>query len=222
MTLPAETVTVNLDVKTLKGQYTYSLTNNYTDLSFNPWSEDLQPSETFLRVVREIQIEPNSYYIETIMNQSLVNNFATNCHQPKTTVIEHNMPQDDETNKQRQSPCSSNWSDYLHVVDDTDNESMDQTEPPTDPNQPTTSTGTQVTQDTHADANTVVRLPQSVPQALTIQNQKGKSKHNITEAMPNSSSWQCKSTLGTNAFPSKNKTTICDFDIGKTPETNTG
>ena len=58
------------------------------------------------------------------------------------TVIEQNMPQEDKTNKQRQSPCSSNWSDYLHVADNTDNESMDQTEPLTDPNQPTTSTGT--------------------------------------------------------------------------------
>ena len=84
----------------------------------------------------------------------------------------------------RQSLCSSNWSDYLHVADDSENESMDQTEPTTDPNQPTTSTGTQVPQDTHVDANTVVRLPQSVPQALTIQKQKGKSKHNTTEPMP--------------------------------------
>ena len=80
LTLPADTVTVNLDVKMLKGQCTYSLTNNYTDLSFNPWSKDLQPSETFLRIVRETQIEPNSYYLETVMNQSLVNNFAANCH----------------------------------------------------------------------------------------------------------------------------------------------
>ena len=45
LTLPADMVTVNFDVKTLKGQYTYSLNNNYTDLSFNPWSEDLQPPE---------------------------------------------------------------------------------------------------------------------------------------------------------------------------------
>ena len=35
LTLPADSVAVNMDVKTLKGQYTYSLTNNYTDLSFN-------------------------------------------------------------------------------------------------------------------------------------------------------------------------------------------
>ena len=80
LTLPADTVTVNLDVKMLKGQYMYSLNNNYTDLSFNQWSEDLQPSETFLRIVMETQIEPNPYYLEIIINQSLVNNFAAYCH----------------------------------------------------------------------------------------------------------------------------------------------
>ena len=99
------------------------------------------------------------------------------------TTIKQNPLQEDETNRQRQSPCPSNWSDYLHVEDDTDNKSTHQADPPTDPNQPTTSTGTQVPQDLHTDANAVVRLPQSVPQALTMQNGKGKGKHNITEAM---------------------------------------
>ena len=36
LTLPADSMTVNVDIKTLEGQYKYSLTNNYTDLSFNP------------------------------------------------------------------------------------------------------------------------------------------------------------------------------------------
>ena len=58
------------------------------------------------------------------------------------TAIEQNAPQDDETNRQRQSPCPSNWSDYLHVRDDTDNKSTDQAEPLIDPYQPITSTGT--------------------------------------------------------------------------------
>ena len=80
LTLPADTVTISVEVKSLKGQYKYSQKNNYTDLSFNPWSEDPQPPETFMRIVREMQIEPNSYYIETIMNQNLCNNFAANCH----------------------------------------------------------------------------------------------------------------------------------------------
>ena len=65
---------VHLDIKTLKGQYTYSLNNNYTDLSFTPWSEGHEPSESFQNIVRETEIEPNSYYLETVMRQSLVNN----------------------------------------------------------------------------------------------------------------------------------------------------
>ena len=180
--LPADSVTVNVDDKTLKGQYMYSLTNNYTGLSFNPWSEDHEPSETILIIFRETQIEPNSYYLETVMNQSLVNNFAINCTGPKVTTIEQDTPIEDETN--RQGPCLSNWSDYLHIEDDMDNESPDQTEPPTDPNQPTTSTGTCVPQDYPNDVNAILRLPQSVPKALTIQKEKGKGKCNITETMP--------------------------------------
>ena len=34
LTLPADSITVNIDVKMLKGQNTYSLNNNYTDLSY--------------------------------------------------------------------------------------------------------------------------------------------------------------------------------------------
>ena len=88
LTLEADLVMVDIDVKTLKGQYTYSLNNNYTDLSFTPWSEDHEPSESFQKIVREMQIEPNSYYLETIMRQSLVNNFATNCNHPKVNTVE--------------------------------------------------------------------------------------------------------------------------------------
>ena len=80
LTLLADSVMVDIDVKTLKGEYTYSLNNNYTDLSFTPWSEDHEPSESFQKIVRETQIEPNSYYLETLMWQSLVNNFAMNCN----------------------------------------------------------------------------------------------------------------------------------------------
>ena len=132
------------------------------------------PSETFMRIVRETQIEPNRYYLETIMNQSLCYNFATNCHRPKVTVVKQPTPQEDDNNRQTQSPCPSNWSDYLHVADDTDDKNTEQTEQPT--NQPTTSTGTRVPQDTQVDANTIVRLPRTVPQALTKHKQKGKSK----------------------------------------------
>ena len=82
------------------------------------------------------------------------------------TVIKQNTPQDNETNRQRQSPCSSNWSDYLHVEDNDDNESTDQREPQTDPNQHTTSLGTWIPQDLCTDANAIVRLPRSVPPSI--------------------------------------------------------
>ena len=70
LNLPTNTVTINLVVKMLKGQYTFCQNNNHNEMSFNPWSEDLHPTETFMRIVRETQIEPNRYYLETIMNQS--------------------------------------------------------------------------------------------------------------------------------------------------------
>ena len=140
LNLPANTVTINLVVKMLKGQYTFCQNNNHNEMSFNPWSEDLHPTETFMRIVRETQIEPNRYYLETIMNQSLYDNFVTNSHRPKVTVVKQQTPQEDDNNRQTQSPCPSNWSDYLHVADDIDDENTEQTEQPTD--QPTTLNGT--------------------------------------------------------------------------------
>ena len=147
-------------------------------------TEDHEPSGTFLKIVREMQIERNSYYLEMVMNQSLVNNCAINCNKPKVNTIEQDTPLENGPN--RQSLCPSNCSDYLHVEDDTDSESSDETEPPTkvDPNQPTTSTGICISQDLPADSNAILRLPQSVPKALTIQKGKSKGKQNITEAMP--------------------------------------
>ena len=153
LTLPADMVTVNLDVKTLKGEYMYYLNNNYTDLSFNMQSEDHEPSEMFMRIVREMQIEPNSYYLETLMNQILVNNFALNCNRPRVTTVEQNAPQEGKTNRQSQSPCPSNWSDYLHVENDTDDENSNQAEPLTVNSQPSTSTGTCIPQDLNTDIN---------------------------------------------------------------------
>ena len=41
-TLPVDSVTVNIDIKMLNGQYTYLLNNNYTDVIYSmewrPWT----------------------------------------------------------------------------------------------------------------------------------------------------------------------------------------
>ena len=103
-------------------------------------------------------------------------NFAANSYTPKVTVIEQQTPQEgNDKNRQTQSPCPSNWNNYLHVEDNTsDDKNPKQTEQPLD--QPTTSTGTTVPHDILADANTTVRLPQTVPQALKRQKQNDKQK----------------------------------------------
>ena len=75
LNLPADTVTVQIVVKTLKGQYGVCQNNN-KEMTFNPWSEDLQPMESFMRVVREMQIRPDRYYLETCMCQTLGKNYG--------------------------------------------------------------------------------------------------------------------------------------------------
>ena len=72
LNLPANTVTVQVVVKTLKGQYGYCQNNNHGETTFNPWSEDLQPTESFMKLVRETQIKPDRYYLEMAMHQTLV------------------------------------------------------------------------------------------------------------------------------------------------------
>ena len=52
--------------------------------------------------------------------------------------------------------------------------SKEQTEQPTE--QATTLTGTRVPQDVLMDTSTTLRLPQTIPQVLRIQNQNGKAK----------------------------------------------
>ena len=170
------------------------------------------------KIVREMQIEPNSYYLETLMRQCLVNNFATNCKQPKVNTVENTPP---EAEPSRQSPCPSSWSDYLHVENDTDDKSAEQTEPPTDvdPDQPTTSRGMHVPKDLCADSNAILRLPKSVPKALTIG--KGKGKCNINDTMP-IVVYGNATNSGNKCHHLQSQTSICDLGIGKTPKTNTG
>ena len=95
------------------------------------------------------------------MRQSLGNNFATNCNCLKVNTIEQDTQQD--VGPSRQSPCPSNWSDHLHVENDTNNEGQDQTEPPTEanPDQSTTSGSICVPQDPHADITAILRLPKT-------------------------------------------------------------
>ena len=173
LNLPADTVTVQIVVKTLKGQYGYCQNNNHRETTFNPWSEDLQPTKSFMRLVREMQITPDRYYLETCMHQTLGKNYGYSNYMPTVWIYGQLPPRDNnDKNLQIQSPCPSNWSDDLRVIDNNKDESKEQMEQPA--NQIVTLTGTRVPQDVLAHASTTLRLPQTVPQALKIQEQNNK------------------------------------------------
>ena len=176
LNLPANMVTVQVVVKTLKGQYAYCQNNNHRESTFNPWSEDLQPTESFMKVVRETKIKPDRYYLEMVMHQTLGENYGFSNYMPSVWVYGQLPPQDNNVkNLQIQSPCPSNWSDDLQVVDDNKDEKMDQTDQLTI-QPPTTLTGTRVPQDILMDTSTTLRLLQTMPQVLRIQKQTGKTK----------------------------------------------
>ena len=94
LNLPADTVTVQIVVKTLKGQYGVCQNNNHRETTFNPWSEDLQPMESFMRVVREMPIRPDRYYLETCMHQTLGKNYGYGDHMPNVCFYGHLPPRD--------------------------------------------------------------------------------------------------------------------------------
>ena len=56
LTLPADSVMVDIDVKTLKGQYTYSLNNNYTDLSFTHGVKIMNPLNYFRKLLGKCRL----------------------------------------------------------------------------------------------------------------------------------------------------------------------
>ena len=89
---------------------------------------------------------------------------------PNVWIYGQLPPQDNnDKNLRIQSPCPSNWSDDLGVVNDKNNEDKGQTDQPTD--QPTV-TGTRVPQDMLADASTT---SQTAPNSASgIENTKNK------------------------------------------------
>ena len=159
----------------------------------NPWSEDLQPTESFMRIVRETQIKPDRYYLETCMHQTLSENYGHNDHPLKIRV--HTPPQDhNEEDSHIHSPCPSNWSDNLLEINQNKDEDRNRTEQPD--NHILTLTGTRVPQDVLAHIGTTLRQPQTMPQALQIQEQ-NKIKQNgkpRQKTRPPYKTWNWKKT----------------------------
>ena len=122
-----------------------------------------------------MQIKPDRYYLEMVMHQTLGKNYGFSNYMPNVWVYGQLPPQDNNDEiRSNPSPCPSNWSDDLYIVDDNNDENKGQTDQPT--KNSTTITGTRVLQDLLADTRTTLRLPQTMPRTLKIQKQNGKTK----------------------------------------------
>ena len=59
-----------------------------------------------MKIVRETQIKPEKYYLETVMHQTLCKNYAFNNYMPKVLVYGQLPPQENnDENRQTESPC---------------------------------------------------------------------------------------------------------------------
>ena len=63
--------------------------------TFNPWSEDLQPTESFMRLVREMQIRPDRYFLEMCMHQTLGKNNGYCNYMSNVWIYGQLAPRDD-------------------------------------------------------------------------------------------------------------------------------
>ena len=112
--------------------------------------------ESLRRVVREMQIRPNRYYLETCMHQTLGKSYGYGDHMPNVCIYGQLPPRDNNDEDLRiQSPCPSNWSDDLLEIDNNKAESKEQTEQTA--NHIMTLAGTRVSQDVLTHASTTLK-----------------------------------------------------------------
>ena len=57
--LPEDTMTIDVEVMTLKGLYIFRQDKHSNEKTFIPWSEDHKPPSQFLKRLRENQGEPS-------------------------------------------------------------------------------------------------------------------------------------------------------------------
>ena len=83
--LPEDTVTVDMEVMTLKGIHIFQQDKNSNKKTFILWSERNKPPSTFLKRLRETQDKPTKEFLESMLDRNLEANFRpkTACKCPK-------------------------------------------------------------------------------------------------------------------------------------------
>ena len=87
--LPEDTATVDMEVMTLKGVYTFRQDKHSNEKTFIPWSKDHKPPSSFLKRLKETQGKPSRDFLESVMNQNLEPNYRPRhyCTCPKVARL---------------------------------------------------------------------------------------------------------------------------------------
>ena len=83
--IPEDTVTVDMEVMTLKGIHIFWQEKNSNEKTFIPWSEHNKLPSSFLKRLRETQDKPTKDFLESMLDRNLEANFRpkTACKCPK-------------------------------------------------------------------------------------------------------------------------------------------
>ena len=87
--LPEDTVTVDMEVMTLKGVYIFRQDKHSNKKTFIPWNEDHKPPSSFLKRLKEAQGKPSRDLLESVMDQNLEPNYRPRhyCTCPKVARL---------------------------------------------------------------------------------------------------------------------------------------
>ena len=69
--IPDDTVTIDMEIMTLKSIYIFKQDKNTSEKTFIPWSEDNKPPSSFLKRVRETQRKNSKEFLKTVLVQEL-------------------------------------------------------------------------------------------------------------------------------------------------------
>ena len=87
--LPQDTVTVDMEVMTLKGIYIFRQDKHSNEKTFIPWCEDCKPPSSFLMRLKETQGKPSRDFLQSVVDQNVEPNFRSrhNCTCPKVARL---------------------------------------------------------------------------------------------------------------------------------------
>ena len=83
--IPEDTVTIDMEVMTLKGIHICRQDKHSNEKTFIPWSDQNKPPSSFLKRLRDTQGTPTKEFLEMLVDRNLDANFRlkTPCKCPK-------------------------------------------------------------------------------------------------------------------------------------------